>query len=111
MTGESTGIVWDYAFHFLAEKSQVIFTMVALISENAHWAVWLMVSLGVCLMSVLAVHYVSIVMARSGCESHLTSSPYYLRFSDLRPCFCYCFSFFPPILPFVNPLDPLETET
>lgn len=93
MIGESTGIVWDYAFHFLAEKSQVIFTMIALISENAHWAVWLMVSLGVCLMSVLAVHYVSIVMARSGCESHLTSSPYYLRFSDLRPCFCFFSSF------------------
>ena len=61
---------------------QVIFTMIALISENAHWAVWLMVSLGVCLMTLLAVHYVSIVMARSGCESHLTSAPYYLRCSE-----------------------------
>lgn len=69
--------------------------MIVLISENAHWAVWLMVSLGVCLMSVLAVHFVSIVMARSGWESHLTSAPYYLRFSDVRLCcFCSCFPHF-----------------
>lgn len=68
-----------FALNFFLFFAWVIFTMIALISENAHWAVWLMVSLGVCLMSVLAVHYVSIVMARSGCESHLTSSPYYLR--------------------------------
>eukprot|EP00435_Cladocopium_sp_Y103_P007237 s2958_g2.t1 len=68
-----------FALNFFCFFAWVIFTMIALISENAHWAVWLMVSLGVCLMTMLAVHYVSIVMARSGFESHLTCAPYYLR--------------------------------
>lgn len=68
-----------FAMNFFCFFFWVIFTMVALISEDAHWIVWLIVGFGVGFASWLAVHFISKVMARSGFEHHLTACPFYLR--------------------------------
>ena len=68
-----------FALNFFSFFAWVIFTMIALISENAHWVVWLISSLGIGFAAWFAVHFVATVMARSGLDSHLLFAPYYLR--------------------------------
>lgn len=53
--------------------------MIALISENSHWVVWLISSVGIGFAAWFTVHFVATVMARSGLDSHLYFAPYYLR--------------------------------
>lgn len=68
-----------FALNFFSFFVWVIFTMIALISENSHWVVWLISSVGIGFAAWFTVHFVATVMARSGLDSHLYFAPYYLR--------------------------------
>ena len=68
-----------FALNFFSLFVWVIFTMIALISENSHWVVWLISSVGIGFAAWFTVHFVATVMARSGLDSHLYFAPYYLR--------------------------------
>ena len=68
-----------FALNFFSFFVWVIFTMIALISENSHWVVWLISSAGIGFAAWFTVHFVATVMARSGLDSHLYFAPYYLR--------------------------------